>query len=106
MKRSGDIRLNDAVFKVLAVVFTAAVAALLIMSMFIRTELARQYDVITELKSRIEIKTQENARLKIEYESGMSLSELEDYAREKLGMSAPKREQIIKLNVKQDKDDG
>lgn len=100
MKKTGTKKLKNAMFTVLTVIFTAAITASFVTGIYIRIELARENDTIIELNREISDITERNRRLRIEYESGISLSELEAFAKDTLGMKAPDREQIRMLDVK------
>ena len=77
---------------VLAVIILAA-------SVAARIELTKANDKNAELKQTLAELSEENTRLKIEYESSINLPELEDYAKNVLGMQKPESEKIIEINV-------
>ena len=77
---------------VLAVILLAA-------SVVARIELTKATDKNAELNVKLNELRKENARLQIEYESSINLPELEDYAKNVLGMQKPESERIIEIYV-------
>ncbi len=81
----------------LMLVFAFAAAAMLIFSLFIRVELTEVNDRNVDLSGELASLNEENRRLRIEYEFAQNLDELEENAKNRLGMqsSLQRREQII-----------
>ena len=80
----------------LVLLFSFAAGVLLIEGILLRTELAKQNDVNLTLLQQINELDGDNTKLRIEYESGIDLSQLEEKATEKLGMIKPRAYQIRK----------
>lgn len=85
-------KVNSLLFTLVCAAFSAA---LLIMALFASMELAEVNDAATETQSEIERLKEENGVLRAELETELSLQEIDEYAREKLGMRTPNAEQII-----------
>ena len=70
---------------------------MLIFSIFVRVELTEVNDKNLELSSELTSLNEENRRLRIEYEFAQNLDELEENAKNRLGMqsSLQRREQMI-----------
>ncbi len=81
----------------LTLVFALVIAAMLIFSIFVRVELTEVNDKNLELSSELTSLNEENRRLRIEYEFAQNLDELEENAKNRLGMqsSLQRREQMI-----------
>ncbi len=81
----------------LMLVFAFAGAAMLIFSLFIRVELTEVNDRNVDLSGELASLNEENRRLRIEYEFAQNLDELEENAKNRLGMqsSLQRREQKI-----------
>ena len=88
----------------LTLLLTAAIVLMLIKTLFIRIELTRQNDINVSLERELSELKEENRRLSIRYESLIDLTELEDYAKNELGMKKPDISQIKKIDTEtQDK---
>lgn len=85
--------------KRLIVLGSIVAAIILIASLAVRIELTKAIDENAQLKERLEELREENARLEIEYESLIDLPELEEYAKNVLGMQKPESERIIEIDV-------
>ena len=99
MTKPGTKKLRNTMFTVLTVIFTAAIIAAFVTGIYVRIELARENDVMSGLKRELSEITERNRRLRIEYESGISLDEIEAYAKNHLGMRTPEREQVKIIEV-------
>lgn len=84
---------------VLMTLLAAAVACLMIKTLFARIELTKQNDMNVELESQLSTLEEEKRRLMIEYESHIDLSELERIAENELGMQKPDASQIRKIDT-------
>lgn len=87
---------RNAVGITLVLLFSVITAVLLVCGIMLRIELARQNDINLSLLAQINELNEENTRLRIEYESGIDLGELEEKAVFKLGMIKPQAYQIVK----------
>ncbi len=88
----------------LTVLLSAAAVLMLIKGIFIRIELTRQNDVNVRLEQQLGSLLEENRRLSIRYESQIDLAELEEYAKNELGMQKPGITQTKKIDTEtQDK---
>lgn len=94
---SDKFRLDVAI--VLTALLAAAVACLMVKTLFVRIELTEQNDINVELESQLSTLDEENRRLKIEYESHIDLAELEKEAENELGMQKPDGSQIRKIDT-------
>ena len=72
---------------------------LMIKGLLVRIELAEQSDVNVGLKQELDSLQEDNRRLRIEYESKIDLDEIEDYAKNVLGMQKPGQSRIKKINT-------
>ena len=79
---------------VLAAIFAAATVLMIIFALYLRIELNRQNDVNVSLSRELSAVSDENRHLRVEYERTKDPSRLEKYARERLGMQTPTRDQI------------
>lgn len=84
---------------VLAVLCALMAALLLCAGILLRAELTAQNDRLNELRAELSEAREESTRLRIEYESLFDLAELEEYAKNVLGMKKPDSEQIIKTEI-------
>ena len=71
----------------------------MIKGLLVRIELAEQSDVNVGLKQELDSLQEDNRRLRIEYESKIDLDEIEDYAKNVLGMQKPGQSRIKKINT-------
>lgn len=76
-----------------------AIALLMVAGLLERVELTRKSDINVQLGDELSELKEENRRLQIEYESGIDLSEIEDYAKNVLGMQKPNIEQITEIDT-------
>lgn len=91
----------DAVFAVIAI---AAAAIMIVAGLVMRAKTAELNDVNVELNARLEELKEENIRIEIQIASEPCLDELENEARNGLGMLPPGNEQTVKIEVeKEDK---
>ena len=88
---------------VLAVICALMAVLLIAGSILLRVKLTVENDNLNQLQDRLEQAQEENARLRIEYEGLFDLGELEEYAKDVLGMQKPDEEQIIKIEVDADR---
>lgn len=84
---------------VLTALLAAAVACLMIKTLFVRIELTKQNDINVELEAQLSMLEEEKRRLMIEYESHIDLAELEKEAENELGMQKPDGSQIRKIDT-------
>ena len=96
-KRRKSIRGLIAVF--LIVVMSLAAAGLMVKGLLVRIELAEQSDKITAAKKELSRIEEENRRLRIEYESKIDLDEIEDYAKNILGMQRAGESRTEKIDT-------
>lgn len=90
--------------KVLFVSLSVLTALIVTAGLFVKVELTKAIDENAVLKQELSDLNEANARLEIEYESLIDLSELEEYAKTALGMQKPESERIIQIDVEvQDK---
>lgn len=95
---------RKAISSFLTVLMSAAVVFMLIKGIFIRIELTKQNDINVRLEQKLSSLEEENRRLSIRYESQIDLAELEEYAKNELGMQKPSITQIKKIDTEtQDK---
>lgn len=80
-------------------VMSLAAAGLMIKGLFVRIELAEQSDKITAAKQELSQIEEENRRLRIEYESQIDLDEIEDYAKNILGMQRAGESRAEKIDT-------
>ena len=78
----------------LKVIFTVAAVIMTVTALYLRIELNRQNDINLALRKELSTVSDENRHLRVEYERKSDPAELEKYAREKLGMQTPTRDQI------------
>lgn len=97
LKQRKSIRGLIAVF--LIVVMSLAAAGLMVKGLFVRIELAEQSDKITAAKKELSRIEEENRRLRIEYESKIDLDEIEDYAKNILGMQRAGESRTEKIDT-------
>lgn len=76
-----------------------AAAGLMIKGLFVRIELAEQSDKITAAKQELRRIEEENRRLRIEYETKIDLDEIEDYAKNILGMQRAGESRTEKIDT-------
>ena len=79
---------------VLTALLAAAVACLMIKTLFVRIELTKQNDINVELEAQLSMLEEEKRRLMIEYES-----HIEKIAENELGMQKPDASQIRKIDT-------
>lgn len=79
------------VFSVVGFVVVAVMAVLVLMAYIGYTDAAAE---TMEYKNRIETLSEEERRLTIAYEQAFNISEVDDYARNVLGMDKPSRDQV------------
>ncbi len=84
---------------VLTALLAAAVACLMIKTLFVRIELTKQNDINVELEAQLSMLEEEKRRLMIEYESHIDLGDLEKIAENELGMQKPDASQIRKIDT-------
>lgn len=84
---------------VLTALLAAAVACLMIKTLFVRIELTKQNDINVELEAQLSMLEEEKRRLMIEYESHIDLGDLERIAENELGMQKPDASQIRKIDT-------
>lgn len=100
MSRLRSVRKSKVLFASLSVLTALIVTA----GLFVKVELTKAIDENAVLKQELSDLNEANARLEIEYESLIDLSELEEYAKTALGMQNPESEKIIQIDVEiQDK---
>lgn len=100
MSRLRSVRKSKVLFVSLSVLTALIVTA----GLFVKVELTKAIDENAVLKQELSDLNEANARLEIEYESLIDLSELEEYAKTALGMQKPESERIIQIDVEvQDK---
>ena len=85
--------------KVLIIAFSILSAVILVASLLVQVKLTEATDENVTLRKKLNELCDENTRLKIEYESSVSLPELEEYAKTVLGMQNPQSETTIKSEV-------
>lgn len=85
--------------KVLIIAFSIISAVILVASLLVQVKLTEATDENVTLRKKLNELCDENTRLKIEYESSVSLPELEEYAKTVLGMQNPQSETTIKSEV-------
>lgn len=83
----------------LIVIMSLAAAGLMVKGLFVRIELAEQSDKITAAKQELSRIEEENRRLRIEYESKIDLNEIEDYAKNILGMQRAGESRTEKIDT-------
>lgn len=83
----------------LIVVMSLASAGLMVKELFVRIELAQQSDKITAAKKELSQIEEENRRLRIEYETKIDLDEIEDYAKNILGMQRAGESRTEKIDT-------
>lgn len=96
-KQRKSIRELIAVF--LIVVMSLAAAGLMVKGLFVRIELAEQSDKITAAKKELSRIEEENRRLRIEYETKIDLDDIEDYAKNILGMQRAGESRTEKIDT-------
>lgn len=84
---------------VLTALLAAAVACLMIKTLFVRIELTKQNDINVELEAQLSMLEEEKRRLMIEYESHIDLGDLEKIAENELGMQKSDASQIRKIDT-------
>lgn len=84
---------------VLTALLAAAVACLMVKTLFVRIELTKQNDINVELEAQLSMLEEEKRRLMIEYESHIDLGDLERIAENELGMQKPDASQIRKIDT-------
>lgn len=85
--------------KVLIIAFSILSAVILVASLLVQVKLTEATDENVSLRKKLSELCDENTRLKIEYESSVSLPELEEYAKTVLGMQNPQSETTVKSEV-------
>ncbi len=78
----------------LAVLGFAIAAVLLIASLMARVQFTKASAEAADLQTQLAELTSQKSKLTIEYESALNLTEVEDYAVNKLGMQKPHSDQI------------
>jgi len=73
-------------------------AVLLVVSLIARIQFTTVSAEAAELQSQVNELTETNARLTIQYETALNLTEVEDYAINTLGMQKPRADQIQYVN--------
>ena len=91
--------LRDTITVGLLCVMSLAAVGLVIKGLMIRIELAEQSDLGVDLKQQLESLREDNRRLRIRYESSIDLDELENYAKNALGMQNAGKSRIIKIDT-------
>jgi cell division protein FtsL len=89
--RQGIAPLSIAGFAVAALLFTVAIAA--------QIQLFAVSAESVELNTRLTALQEEQAKLRVGYESAFNLSEIETYAMETLGMQKPNADQVIYIDT-------
>ncbi|MDO4815299.1 MAG: cell division protein FtsL [Bacillota bacterium] len=89
----------QATFTAISVVLAAI---MIVAGLAMRAEIARQNDVNVELSAYVSELKEENIRLKIETATAYELGELEEAAKNELGMLPPGNEQLVGIDVKTD----
>lgn len=84
---------------VLTVLCAVMAALMLCAQVLLRAQLTERNDRLNELEDELSQAQEINTRLKIEYESLFELEELEEYAKNVLGMKKPDSGQIIKTEI-------
>lgn len=103
-KARNKLDIKGAITPLLLCVMSLAAAVLVVKGLMIRIELAEQSDLSVSLRQQLDSSQEENRRLRIRYESGIDLDELEDYAKNELGMQRPDKSRIKKIDTEtQDK---
>ena len=95
MSRLRSRRKSRVVFVSLSVLTAVIVTA----GLFVKVELTKAIDENASLKQELSDLNEANVRLEIEYESLINLPELEEYAKNALGMQKPESERIIQIDV-------
>lgn len=80
-------------------IMSLAAAGLMVKGLFVRIELAQQSDKITAAKKELSQIEEENRRLRIEYETKIDLDEIEDYAKNILGMQRAGESRTEKIDT-------
>lgn len=99
VKRKRRKSMRDLIAACLVVVMSLAAAGLMVKGLFVRIELAEQSDKITAAKKELSRIEEENRRLRIEYESKIDLDEIEDYAKNILGMQRADESRTEKIDT-------
>lgn len=98
-RQVSSYRFRLSVSIVLTALLAAAVACLMIKTLFVRIELTKQNDINVELEAQLSMLEEEKRRLMIEYESHIDLGDLEKIAENELGMQKPDASQIRKIDT-------
>lgn len=85
--------------KFLMIAFSILSSVILVVSLLAQVKLTEASDETVSLQKTLSELCDENTRLKIEYESAISLPELEEYAKTVLGMQKAQSEKHIKSEV-------
>ena len=104
VKRKRRRSMRGLIAACLAAIMSLAAAGLMVKGLFVRIELAEQSDKIIAAKQELSRIEEENRRLRIEYETKIDLDEIEEYAKNILGMqrAGESRTEIIDTDT-QDK---
>lgn len=92
---NSDKRINIALMILLTLMISAAIAA----GLYIRAQTAEQNDMNVVLAEKLEELEDENIRLRIEIATAFYLEELEDRARNELGMSEPGSQNTVAIDT-------
>ena len=93
------IDIKEAITVCLICAMSLIAVGLMIKGLLVRIELAEQSDVNVGLKQELDSLQEDNRSLRIEYESKIDLDEIEDYAKNVLGMQKPGQSRIKKINT-------
>ena len=93
------IDIKEAITVCLICAMSLIAVGLMIKGLLVRIELAEQSDVNVGLKQELDSLQEDNRRLRIEFESKIDLDEIEDYAKNVLGMQKPGQSRIKKINT-------
>jgi len=99
VKRKQRKSIRGLIAAFLIVVMSLAAAGLMVKGLFVRIELAEQSDKITATKKELSRIEEENRRLRIEYETKIDLDEIEDYAKNILGMQRAGESRTEKIDT-------
>lgn len=99
VKRKRRKSMRDFIAACLAAIMSLAAAGLMVKGLFVRIELAEQSDKIIAAKQELSRIEEENRRLRIEYETKIDLDEIEDYAKNILGMQRAGESRTEKIDT-------
>ena len=74
-------------------------AALLVLSLFVRVELTQTCDENVKLARELEKLSEDNRRLRIEYEFAQDLGEIEKDAKSRLGMNSVLERRAVRIDT-------